>query len=257
MAERSPNFPSINLYDAIESVRAIYQSEGRSQMPRLSAAKALGYKSINGRSLSKLGALRAFGLLEGRGDDVKVSNIAITLLNAPKGSPEWRNAMLQAFQSPPAFALLADKEDASPGTLRWHLVKANFRDDAAERSVQVYLESRDLVNAELGEYSSAPSAGASPVAEEQDDFTPLLHPTSGPAPKPTAGGAETGLAMSAHERILQSGMLSKSASYRVIVSGPVGVAEIDRLLKKLEVDKEILADPDPEPQNDKDAPLDL
>lgn len=51
--------------------------------------------------------------------------------------------------------------------------------------------------------------------------------------------------MSAHERVLQAGMLSKSASYRLIVSGPVGVAEIDRLLKKLEVDKEILADPDP------------
>ena len=42
-------------------------------------------------------------------------------------------------------------------------------------------------------------------------------------------------------------MLSKAASYRVIVSGAVGVAEIDRLLKKIEMEKEILADPDPEP----------
>ena len=65
MADRSPNFPSVNLADAIEAVRAIYQREGRSLMPRLSAAKALGYNSMNGRSLSKLGALRGYGLLDG------------------------------------------------------------------------------------------------------------------------------------------------------------------------------------------------
>ncbi len=51
------------------------------------------------------------------------------------------------------------------------------------------------------------------------------------------------------ERVLQSGMLSKHASYRVIVSGPVGEAEIERLLKKLEMDKEILADGDPAPDS--------
>ena len=50
------------------------------------------------------------------------------------------------------------------------------------------------------------------------------------------------LGMGVHERVLQSGMLSKIAYYRVVVSGPVGVAEIERLVKKLEMDKEILAD---------------
>lgn len=263
MADRSPNFPSMNLADAIEAVRAIYQQEGRSQMPRLSAAKALGYNSINGRSLTKLGAIRAYGLLEGRGDDVKVSEIAIALLNAPPGSDEWRAALNSAFHSPPSFAILADKGEASPETLRWNLVKANFRDDAAERAVRVFLESRDLVNSHLGGYVSASSAITSEATSE-DEISPVAHPTSGAARKPTPSGAtpqpkaaETGLAMSAHERILQSGMLSKSASYRVIVSGPVGVAEIDRLLKKLEVDKEILADPDPEPQHDEEDPDDL
>ena len=53
--------------------------------------------------------------------------------------------------------------------------------------------------------------------------------------------------MGVHERVLQSGMLSKEASYRVIVSGKVGVAEINRLLAKLEMDKDILAEPDPTP----------
>lgn len=44
------------------------------------------------------------------------------------------------------------------------------------------------------------------------------------------------------ERELTTGLLSKGASFRLIVSGNVGVKEIERLIKKLEFDKEILAD---------------
>jgi hypothetical protein len=39
-------------------------------------------------------------------------------------------------------------------------------------------------------------------------------------------------------------LLSKDASFRLIVSGDIGVKEIERLIKKLELDKEILADHD-------------
>lgn len=47
-----------------------------------------------------------------------------------------------------------------------------------------------------------------------------------------------------HERVLSDGLLSKAATYRLIVSGPIGLKEIERLIKKLEIDKEILADDD-------------
>ena len=47
------------------------------------------------------------------------------------------------------------------------------------------------------------------------------------------------------ERELTTGLLSKNASFRLIVSGEVGVREIERLIAKLQLDKEILADPDP------------
>lgn len=60
-----------------------------------------------------------------------------------------------------------------------------------------------------------------------------------------AAREKEGLAMGVHERILQSGMLSKSASYRVIVSGHMGAAEFDKLIAKLEMDRDILTEPDP------------
>lgn len=46
----------------------------------------------------------------------------------------------------------------------------------------------------------------------------------------------------ANERELTTGLLSKDSSFRLIVSGQIGVKEIERLIAKLEIDKEILAD---------------
>jgi hypothetical protein len=50
----------------------------------------------------------------------------------------------------------------------------------------------------------------------------------------------------AGEREITTGLLAKDASFRLIVTGEIGVKEIERLIKKLELDKEILADPDAE-----------
>jgi hypothetical protein len=36
-----------------------------------------------------------------------------------------------------------------------------------------------------------------------------------------------------------TGLLSKDTNFRLIVSGTIGVKEIERLIKKLELDKEI------------------
>lgn len=44
------------------------------------------------------------------------------------------------------------------------------------------------------------------------------------------------------ERKLTSGLLSKGSSFRLIVNGKIGVKEIEMLIKKLKLDKEILAD---------------
>jgi hypothetical protein len=54
----------------------------------------------------------------------------------------------------------------------------------------------------------------------------------------------------AGERELTTGMLSKDANFRLVVSGQVGVKEIELLIRKLELDKEILADQDEDEEGD-------
>jgi hypothetical protein len=63
------------------------------------------------------------------------------------------------------------------------------------------------------------------------------------APKPSGAPPPQGkVNLMAGERELTTGLLAKEASFRLIVSGKIGVKEIERLIKKLELDKEILAD---------------
>jgi hypothetical protein len=144
--------------------------------------------------------------------------------------------------------------------MKWHLQKANFRDESADKLLKVYLDSKELLNAELGNYTVDPGEDA----VDPDVALPPLQRDAGtprtPAPAapqvqtpaqqtpPAPRAADTPeVHVGLNERVLQSGILSKTATYRVIVSGHVGVVEIERLVKKLEMDKEILADPDPEP----------
>jgi hypothetical protein len=255
MADRSPNFPSMSLGEAVEAIKKVHAAEGRSKVPRLSVAKPLGYSSINGRSLSILGALKAYGLLEGRGDELRISQEGFILANAPADSTEYREALVASFRAPSAFQRFTDEDEgASAETLKWKLQKGGFQAESAERLVRVYRESRDLVNATKGAYESDGTGEQKP--DEPSPMHPVFDEMMSGAFGPSKRGAQSTvrssseaapqeLGMGVQERVLQSGMLSKTASYRVIVTGAVGVAEIDRLLKKIEMDKEILADADP------------
>lgn len=71
---------------------------------------------------------------------------------------------------------------------------------------------------------------------------------SPPPPPPPIPPARVNLMQG--ERELTSGLLAKDASFRLIVTGEIGVREIERLIRKLELDKEILA----EQADDESAP---
>lgn len=260
---RSPNYPSIDLSEAIDAIRKVYASERRAQFPRTSLAGHMGYKSINGRSLAKIGAVRAFGLISGREDALTVSPTAIAILEAPDGSADKINAYRAAFLTPTIFARAYEQYGNAPPsapTFRWWLTQQGYLGDAADKAMQSYLASLELVNSVTGGYHMAEELEREEQLAEamQDDprmqaiFSPTVKAAADPAVKRKP--SEEGLTMGVQERVLQSGMLSKTASYRVIVSGPVGQAEFDKLIAKLEMDRDILADPDPEP---KDMPFDV
>jgi len=112
----------------------------------------------------------------------------------------------------------------------------------------LFLASYDATIAFAG-LTTPDKIGADSPAEVSagDGVKPVVHedlPRANPPP-PFVGRAPVlskGVAIMEGERELTTGLLSKETSFRVIVNGPVGVREIERLIKKLEFDKEILAD---------------
>jgi len=233
---RSPNYPSLSLGPALEAVRPAFKAENRNKMSRKVLAKHLGYNSLNGRALGKIGAVRAYGLLDGSGDELRISDDAIIALNAPEGSPERMAALGRLALKPTLFQeLLKNFPDSMPSleNLKFSLVKRQFTPEAAEKAAKSYLATLNLVSGIPDEYNP-------PEDEEDGESGDNILDNKRNPPPPPHGKAK----VMPGERELTTGLLSKDASFRLVVTGQVGVKEIERLIAKLELDKEILGEPD-------------
>ena len=119
---------------------------------------------------------------------------------------------------------------------RSHLkAERGLNDQSARSLLTIYKE--NLAFADLKPDVMIPGTDEGESEEARDDLLP---------PPPLKGKVRP----MDGERVLTTGLLSKDASFRLIVSGNVGVKEIERLIKKLELDKEILAEND---QSDESA----
>jgi hypothetical protein len=226
----------MSLGPALEAVRPAFQKENRNKMSRAVLAKHLGYGSLNGRALGKIGAVRAYGLIDGSGDELRISDDAVRALMAPAESKERTEALARLGNKPALFQELTKEfPEVMPSldNLKYTLVKKGFTQEAAEKAAKSYLATFNLVGGIQDEYNPPDDEGGTDAAEDDDP------------PPPPLGGEKVKLM--AGERELTTGLLSKEASFRLIVTGNIGVKEIERLIKKLELDKEILADQDDEP----------
>src|SRR5215469_13104668 len=101
---RSPNYPAMDLAAALEVVRPAWRADHRNKMSRLVLARHMGYNSLNGRALGKIGAVRAYGLIDGSGDELRISDDAVPALAAPLGAPEKQAALARLAARPSLFA---------------------------------------------------------------------------------------------------------------------------------------------------------
>ena len=161
---RSPNYPQIGLKEAIQRVSGVYERDYQATLTRNLAAEGLGYSGLNGKSLAVLAALGKFGLLEGRGEKTRVTDLAVRILAFPPGSPERRVALAEAAGRPELFVELDRRfalGQASDGAIRAWLITRGFIPPAAETAVRAYRETKQLLEAE----GDAPPA--SPLAQPQ------------------------------------------------------------------------------------------
>lgn len=156
---RSPEYPAIGLEEAIEKVRSAY-SKGlyQSLVSKKALAEAMGYKSLSGASLPVLSAVAKYGLIEGRGENTRISDLAVSIIAHEPGTPERAKAIREAAGKPELFAQLDERSNRGKTTdaaIRSYLLTRRFIPPAADAAIRSYRETKELVGAESRGYDSA------------------------------------------------------------------------------------------------------
>lgn len=166
--QRSPNCPQITFAEASEKGRLLYTNEHTHPAGREVIAASLGYKGINGRSLSMIGALRQYGIIAGSGDGMRVSDDAITYFEIEPGE-ERRKALERMVFNPPMFTQIRTEFGGtlpSEQNLKYYLIKQGFLPKAAEDVISVYRENIRLLENEGPRYNELMSVQAEPVSTQ-------------------------------------------------------------------------------------------
>lgn len=191
---RSPNYPKHTLEEACRKVQKVYNAEHTHPAAREVVAKDLGYTSLNGASLTMIGTLNSYGLLEPEGEMLKVSDDAVTIIELPEGDPERNSALRRRAFAPKLFEeLLATFGDNLPSdvNLRHFLIKRKFLPKAADEVIRIYRENLGLVT----------SAGDDYNAPEPDNLPQGAQMSSQPSQSSSAGQYPTDLAAYDRRRI--------------------------------------------------------
>jgi hypothetical protein len=178
---RSPNYPKHTLEEACRKVEKVYKAEHTHPAAREVVAKDLGYTSLNGASLTMIGTLNSYGLLKSEGDELRVSDDAVAILELPEGDPERVAALRRRAFAPKLFEeLKASFPDKLPSdvNLRHYLIKKKFLPKAADEVIRTYRENLELVAAEDEEYSSS-----DPGENQRSEVLPMQQTL----PKPPEG----------------------------------------------------------------------
>ena len=101
--QRSPNYPSVSLPDAVAKAVRLYEGVGTAGAPPDSAAKLLGYSRNHGTARMTASALKKFGLLEERNGRLVPGRHTVDLANFPPTHPRHAAALRTAALSPTIY----------------------------------------------------------------------------------------------------------------------------------------------------------
>lgn len=242
---RSPKYPQLPLRKALERVGQVYRAERTHKAEKEAVAKDLGYGGLNGGSVSLIGTLKTYGLLSEDKEGVGVTGDAVTILRAPEGDADRREALLKVAFAPRVFTDLRDAygddpdELPSDATMQYRLEKNGFLEKAAGEVIRTYRDNLGFVLGDNTEYTAADElVEQQPMEVEVQPQQPVVTPSvPNPGgfgvPAPTVTVEQGSLKEFLH-------VFAKDCEMRLLVDGVVTQEAIDRLIGYLELGKEDL-----------------
>ena len=176
--DRSPKSPRNSLKTSVDAVAKLFVAAKRAPLPRDAAARAMGYAGLTGVSATILGSLGGYGLIQKRGADIGVSDLAISILH-PTGPDQRKSALRRAALMPPLFSGLAEHFlEVDSSVLTSKLIQMGFSPDAAKTTAKVFLS-----NAAFAELSHSVDS----ELEENEDLDGSLIESGTDSPQPISG----------------------------------------------------------------------
>jgi len=264
---RSPPYPAMDRSKAIVRAKTLYGKALHHPVQSNVLADAWKYGIKSSGMWATAAALIQYGLLSdngsGAGRRFTLTDAAIRIIrDADPASPKRGEAIKRAALQPPIFRELWDHFGAADLsdvvvinflTLdRSEAGKAPYGDAAAVDIIEAYKATIVFAGVSGGGSVSATDEDKSAAEAEATSLSPeppapeVKEPVTATPPASSGDVKRSEVKLMTGERELVTGLLSKDASFRVIVSGTIGVKEIDRLIRKLELDKEILAETEEE-----------
>lgn len=259
---RSPAYPGIDLRKALEKAKALHDAEGSYAVPMPSAFSAWGFSAKSSGGRETRAALRYFGIITVEGDSetgkVKLTENTLRILLDKREDETEKKAIIRELALTPAVhkqLLTAYPQGIKSEASAVHSLIFDFgyNQAAAAEIVKEFnataayagLYEPDMV---VDKFVADPVQDARVEAKGETPPPPLKPLDRVVTPTPE-------VKIMTGERELTTGLLAKGSSFRLIVSGAIGVKEIDRLIQKLQIDKEILADQDEVSEGEGDGPF--
>jgi hypothetical protein len=230
---RSPSYPRISLDKAVKLIRKVYESAHKSSLDTETLVQLLGYSGKSGPALGTLAALRQYGLLDGRDEDIHVSDDAMGLLE-PLNKAEYREKYAGAALKPPLFKELFQTFGKTPpadGVIKSLVIrKYGFTSTGAQKLTRSYLETMASLPTNDVTQPDDTTDSAGDGTQHGDDLRYQEEVRKINA----ANAAQTTM----NENVLQF-PLTKGSSARVEFFGEISRETIMRLIRHLELSAEI------------------
>lgn len=150
--ERSPNYPSLSLKDALGRLEDLYDKYGKHQIPVTIIHEPWSYERLSGATRQCIAALSYYGLITvtGVGDARKV-HIAEDGYRIIKNAPDRSNLIKSAVEKPTIYQIILEKyadqnippDDILKDYLIWEL---KFNDKYVDNFIANFKESLEFAN---------------------------------------------------------------------------------------------------------------
>lgn len=180
MPSPGKNYPQTGLGEAVERVELIYRKDHRNDMTAAVVATNMGYKGLTGTSASMIADLKKYGLLDGRGDSIRLSEDALTVVIEDEESLDRAVALRRIMANPEAFRQVYDKfrDGGSESNIRAFLQRQlGLPPKSADEATAVYQDTIRFVTEQTSGYNGHDT---DKELDEPDMQTPLHRPDGGP-----------------------------------------------------------------------------